>query len=274
VLGAYVLDRETRRVLPLPGAGDLPLHGRRGKVYLYTSNPDVATGDGVAMPTAPARRWPTWSSSSSTRPASTPQAKSFLVTEALRGEGAVLRRPDGEAFMKRYDPARELAPRDVVARAIDNEMKVHGFDCVYSTSRTATRLRARPLPDGVRDLPPLRDRHDAAADPVVPAAHYACGGVLADLDGATALDRLYACGEVACTGLHGANRLARTRSSRRWCSRTAPRATPARAWRGSPALAGHPALGPGHATDSASRSCRAELDEILPLHVELRRHRA
>ena len=138
-----------------------------------------------------------------------PAAKSFLITEAMRGEGAILRRPDGTAFMSRYHPDAELAPRDVVARAIDNEMKVHGFECVYLdvTHLDAAWLRGR--------FPNIYDRCltfgiDIAAQPipVVPAAHYVCGGAVTDLSGATTIARLYAAGEVAMTGLHGANRLA------------------------------------------------------------------
>src|SRR2546427_1577827 len=138
-----------------------------------------------------------------------PQAKSFLVTEALRGEGAVLRRPDGEAFMNRYAPRAELAPRDVVARAIENEMRGHGFDCVSLDipHRAAEFVRSR-FPTVYETCRRFGIDMTRQPIPVVPAAHYACGGAVADLDGATALDRLYACGEVACTGLHGANRLA------------------------------------------------------------------
>jgi L-aspartate oxidase len=181
-----------------------------------------------------------------------PNAKSFLVTEAIRGEGAILRRPDGEAFMKTLRPARELAPRDIVARAIDNEMKVHGFDSCSSTSRTATRSScARASRTSTRRACASGIDMTRQPIPVVPAAHYLCGGVVVDLDGATALPRLYACGEAACTGLHGANRLASNsllealvfahRASADACRRLAE---DSRRW---PGLA---PWDPGHATDS------------------------
>ncbi len=208
--GALVLDVSGEDWIEVECRVVLLATGGSGRLYRHTTNPEIATGDGIALG---------WEATAAVanlefvqfHPTALYPAgeQAFLISEAVRGEGAVLRSQDGEAFMERYHPAASLAPRDVVARAIDAEMKVRGdpFVLLDLSGLDAERARAR-FPNIFRVCAERGIRLPEEPIPVVPAAHYQCGGLLTDWDGRTSLAGLYAAGEVACTGVHGANRLA------------------------------------------------------------------
>ncbi|WP_297207711.1 L-aspartate oxidase [uncultured Pluralibacter sp.] len=210
VVGAWLWNRNKEQVETCAAGSVVLATGGASKVYQYTTNPDISSGDGIAMAWRAGCRVANLEFNQFHPTALFhPQARNFLLTEALRGEGAWLKRPDGTRFMPDFDERAELAPRDVVARAIDHEMKRLGVDCMYlDISHKPEEFVRQHFPMIYEKLLGLGIDLTKDPVPVVPAAHYTCGGVMVDSDGRTDVDGLYAVGEVSYTGLHGANRMA------------------------------------------------------------------